>query len=111
MRQWLGVVGIAAFSSALTYSLMISNPFFMVISALGLILSISLLQNHVEEVDLTDRQYAILSMLRNGYSKRDIARKLNISTRTLYNELSVLIDKGLLPPETVSRRRLPKVNA
>ena len=115
MRQWLGVVGIAAFSSALTYALLTTNSFFVVVSILGLVLSVSqLLTNSKKEeevYDLTERQYAILSMLRNGYSKRDVARKLNISTRTLYNELSVLIEKGLLPPETVSSRRLPKVNA
>lgn len=115
MRQWLGVIGIAAFSSALTYALISSNPFFTLISVLGLVISAFYVfpqnQNNQKSPELTERQYKILSLVKNGYSKREIARALNISTRTLYRELRVLIERGLLPPETVSYERSSSVSS
>ena len=109
MRHWLGIIGIAAFSSALTYATFLSNPFFMMISLLGLVMSVFLVvpQNRGNNKGprLTDRQYKIMNLIQNGYSKREVARALNISTKTLYKDIKVLIEKGLLPPETVSYGR------
>lgn len=106
MRRWLGVVGIAAFSSSLTYAVLSSNLFFIIVSILGLVISAFYIspQNQNNDIEpISEEEYQILEMLRRGYSKRRIARTLGISHTTLYRKLKVLQEKGLITSETVSR--------
>lgn len=47
----------------------------------------------MQEVDLSDRERAVLRMLAAGYTDASVARALGISTRTLRRMTTVILEK------------------